>query len=243
MSFFSSIFHTILYQPLFNALVFLYDYVPGKDFGIAIILLTFLLRFAMYPLSANAFKAQKALAEIQPKVKEIQEQHKGDKGEISRRTLELYKTEGFNPFSAFLPILLQLPILIALYQVFINGLNPDQLSILYPFVPNPLQFNHSFLGILSLSEKSLAVAVLAGAFQLIQSKQALMLAPQQKKGQAKANDAASMVQSQMVYIFPLFTVFLVAQFPSAIGLYWIATSIFSVGQQWYLMKTFKNAGA
>lgn len=236
MSFFYDIFHVILYQPLLNALVFLYDYVPGKDFGVAIILLTVVLRLALYPLSAKAFLAQKTLSELQPKMQEIQEKFKGSKDEISRRLLELYKKEKFNPLSAFLPMLLQFPLLIALYQVFRKGFSVDQIPLLYPFVRAPEYFNTTFLGILNLGEKSLIVAVLAGIFQFIQSKQAASLSP--KKNPKNKKDMSHAIQTQMMYAFPLFTVFIVAQFPAALGLYWIATSVFSVWQQWFLMRKF-----
>src|SRR3989344_3192720 len=131
MSFFVTIFNVVLYQPLFNALVFLYNYIPGKDFGVAIIVLTILLRLALYPLTAKALHAQKALSDLQPKMKEIQEKFKDNKDEASRKLLELYQKEKFNPLSAILPIIVQLPILIALYSVFSNGSDTDQLSRLY----------------------------------------------------------------------------------------------------------------
>ncbi len=238
MNFLSTIFHVVFYQPLFNALVFLYDYVPGKDFGIAIILLTIALRFVLYPLSAKAFYAQKALSALRPKIQEIQEKFKGQKDEISRRLLELYKTERFNPLSAFLPILVQLPILFALYRVFQNGLQTNQLTFLYPFVPPPPHISATFLGILDLGATSLPIALLAGLFQFIQSKQVSAFYPA-KRQQGGKPDMSGLMQKQMMYLFPLFTVFIVAKFPAALGLYWITTSLFSIWQQWYLMKKSK----
>ncbi len=234
MSFFTNIFHAALYQPLFNALVFLYDYIPGKDLGVAIIVLTILLRFALYPLTLKALRAQKALSDLQPKMKEIQERFKDNKDEASRKLLELYQKEKFNPLSAILPILVQLPLLIALYSVFRNGLNIDQLSWLYGFVKNPGHINQSFLGILNLGERSFIVALLSGVFQLIQSKQILALNPKPQTGQA------SMIQSYTTYMFPILTVFITMRFPSALGLYWITTSLCSIGQQWYFMRKFRK---
>ena len=235
MSFFATIFHVILYQPLFNALVFLYNYIPGKDFGVAIIVLTILLRLALYPLNAKALRAQKTLSDLQPKMQEIKERFKGNKDEASRKLLELYQKEKFNPFSAILPILIQLPILIALYSVFRNGSHADQISWLYGFVKDPGYINQSFFGILNLAEKSFPVAILSGIFQFIQSKQILALSPN-KSQKGKTMDSASMMQAYTTYGFPIFTVLLTMRFPAALGLYWITTSICSIAQQWYFMK-------
>ncbi len=232
MSFIGNIFHIILYQPLLNALVFLYDYIPGKDFGIAIILLTVCIRLLLHPLSAKAFQAQKTMAQLQPKMKAIQEEFKGNKDETQRRLLELYQKEKFNPLSAFVPIFLQFPVLFAIYGVFRGGFGAAQFAQLYPFVHNPIFVNHTFLGIVDLSSKSLVVAVLAGVFQFIQTKQVANLG----KDKTAKQPASSAIQSQMMYAFPLFTIFLVSQFPAALGLYWIATSVFSIAQQWYLIK-------
>lgn len=220
-----STYHTLLYQPIFNTLVVLYNLVPGQDFGVAVILLTLLFRFALYPLSAKAIVAQKKLTELQPKVKELQEKHKDNKDKQAREMLELYKREKINPFASIAPIFLQLPVLIALYQVFWRGLAPDQLHFLYSFVANPTVIDPSFLGLMDLGEKSFFMAGLAGVFQFIQGKQVA--------GKAAS---ASPMQKQMVYFFPVLTLVIVSQLPSAIGLYWIVTSLFSIGQQWYIEK-------
>ncbi|MBI1984904.1 MAG: membrane protein insertase YidC [Candidatus Wildermuthbacteria bacterium] len=228
-----NIFHAILYQPFLNALVALYEFIPGKDFGVAVILLTIILRFVLYPLSARAFRAQKALAELQPKVQEIQEKFKNSKGELSKKLMELYQKERINPFASFLPLLIQFPILIALFQVFRNGFHPDQLSALYSFIPRPEYIDSSFFGLLDLNEKSILVAVLAAAFQYVQGKQSMSLTPKSSSqtGMARA------IQGPILYMIPLMTGFFAAQLPSALGLYWITTSLFSIWQQWNLQRT------
>ena len=233
----SSLYNTILYQPLFNALVAIYNIVPGGDFGIAIIILTLLFRFALYPLSAKAIIAQRKLAKVQPKVKELQEKFKQDKDKQAREMMSLYKKEGVNPFAGILPILIQLPILIALYQVFWKGLDVEQLQHLYSFVANPSQIEPLFLGMINLAEKSFIVAGLAGAFQFLQGKQ---LANQSTKQSSGKPDFAATLQKRMLYFFPVLTLLIVSQLPSAVGLYWITTSIFSIGQQWYVTKNLKE---
>ena len=137
MEFLINAFNLILYQPFFNALVLLYQYLPGRDFGIAVIFLTVLIRIIFYPLGIQAIRSQKALGELQPKIKEIQEKYKNDRERQTRAMMELYQKEKINPFSGCLPLLIQLPILIALYQVFWRGLRPEEMVHLYDFVPHP----------------------------------------------------------------------------------------------------------
>ena len=149
-------FYVILYQPLFNCLVLLYNYIPGHDFGIAIIFLTIIIRIILFPISVKAVKSQRSLQRIQPRMQEVQRKYKDDKEKQAKEILALYKEEKINPFSGLLLALIQLPILIALYRVFWNGLNPKELIGLYSFVANPGHINAIFLGIIMLSRKSCA---------------------------------------------------------------------------------------
>ncbi len=226
-----SIFNTVLYQPLFNALVLLYKYIPGQDFGVAIIALTILIRFVMYPLGAKAIRSQKAMTEIQPKLKEIQEKYKGDKTKQAQATMELYKEAKINPFSGCLPMLVQLPILLALFRVFWRGFSQEQMSYLYSFVSVSGQIDPNFLGMIDLSQPFPVLAVLAGVGQFIQTK---MMMPKKNSEKKKQSDFSSMFQKQMVYFFPAITVMIVWRLPSAIALYWIVSSLFSIVQQHYV---------
>ena len=234
-----SIYNTVLYQPLFNILILLYNFIPGKDFGIAIIVLTILLRAAFYPLSAKAFVAQKVFAELQPKLKELREKFKHDKDALARQTLEAYQKSGVNPFASIGPLLLQLPILLAIFQVFSKGLQESQLSILYPFVRNPETISPLFLGMVNLSEQSLVLAVAAGALQFLQ-----MHIGMSSSGPVSKNTGAALAQKHIMPIFfSAFTVSILLRLPAAIGIYWVATSIFSIAQQWYLARKMKNKNA
>src|SRR3989344_3474707 len=136
-----TIFNIFLYRPLFNFLVIIYNYVPGHDFGIAIIILTLIIRVIIYPISVKALNSQKALQKLQPKLQEIQQKYKDDKEKQGVETLELYRKEKINPFSGLFLALVQFPILIALYNVFWNGLNAKELVHLYSFVLNPENIN------------------------------------------------------------------------------------------------------
>ena len=117
-----SIFNTFLYRPLFNVLILFYQYVPGHDFGLAVIILTILIKLIFYPLGIKAIKSQKELSGLQPKIKEIQEKYKDNKEQQTKEVMALYKKERINPFSGCLPLLIQLPVLLALYRVFWRGL-------------------------------------------------------------------------------------------------------------------------
>ena len=233
MSFLGDFFNAILYQPLFNALILLYEYLPGRDFGVAIIALTLLIKLVLYPLGSMAIKAQKNLSQLQPKVEEIQKKYKQDKERLVKETLALYKKEKINPFSGLLPLLIQLPILIAFFQVFWRGFSQEQLKYLYSFVPLPGLIDTSFLGIMDLATPNFALAVLAGVAQFWQTK---MMTPHQKIGggqaPSKTPDFSKMMQKQMLYFLPVLTVLILWRLPSAIGLYWAVTSLFTIGQQY-----------
>ena len=234
MDFIISIFNLFLYQPLFNVLVLLYIYIPGSDFGVSVIVLTVISRLAVYPLSAQAIRVQRKLTELQPRIKEIQEKIK-DKAERGAAIMALYKEAGVNPFSGFLlPFLIQLPIIVALYQVFRIGFEDGQLSFLYGFVPNPGVIDPSFLGLVDLSEASLVLAVVAGALQFFQIRQSIGARPKQE---GKKPDMGAMIQKQMMFIFPIIAVLILSQLPSALGVYWITGSIVAIIQHWYVTKS------
>jgi YidC/Oxa1 family membrane protein insertase len=233
------LFNIILYQPLLNLLVILYQYLPGHDFGVAVIILTIIIKILLYPLGTWGIKSQKALSELQPKIKEVQERYKNNKEKQAKEMLEIYKKAKINPFSGILPLLIQLPILIALYRVFWQGLKTGQEDLLYSFVSISEPIKPLFFGIINLSQPSLILAVLSGVFQFWQTK---MVSPKIKQAknlarkQDKGSDFASIIQKEMQYFFPVFTVLILAKLPSALGLYIVTTSIFSIIQQYFTLK-------
>lgn len=230
-----SLFNTILYQPLFNILVLLYNYLPGHDFGVAVIVLTILIKILLYPLGVKSIKSQKALAGLQPKIKEIQEKYKNNKEQQAREMMGLYKKEKINPFSGFLPLLIQLPILIALFlvfRIFEGGLSPAELEKLYSFVSQP-DLNIKFLGFIDLIKPSMFLAFLAGISQFFQTR---MISPKTKPNKKQAPSFSDQMQKQMQYFFPVFTVLILLKMPAAIGLYWITTALFTIVQQYVILK-------
>jgi len=239
-----TIFNVVLYQPLLNGLILLYTYLPGHDFGIAVIILTLLIKFLFYPLGIKALKSQKAMAEIQPKIKELQKKYKDDKEKQTMEIMALYKEAKMNPFSGCFPILIQLPVLIALYRVFWRGLQLDQIAPhLYSFVPKLESINTSFLGLIDLSQSATMVIdnvrhylwpniiliFLVGALQFVQAKLTM--------GRTKTgNDFSGQVQKQMLYFMPAFMIMILINLPSAIALYFLTSTLFTIGQQYVIMR-------
>lgn len=238
MNILSTFFNTILYQPLLNLLILLYVYLPGNDFGVAVIVFTLLIKIILSPTSLKAARSQRALAKLQPRIKEIQQKYKNDKAKQSQAMMEIYKQGKINPLSGCLPIFIQLPILIALYQVFLRGLQSETLKAsLYKFVPYTSLANLTFLGIIDLTKSNIFLALVAGVLQFFQSKLSLSFTkPKQADDKAKKKGFSSMMQSQMLYFFPILTVFIVWKFGSIIGLYWIVSALFSIGEQYIIKK-------
>jgi len=246
----ASLFHEVLYRPLFNLLVFLYNTVSFQDLGLAIIILTLIIRFALYPLSQKAIQSQKELFKIQPEVKELQEKYKDQKEEQAKRIMALYKEKKVNPFSGCLPILIQLPVFIALYWVFLKGLSsPDSMADLYRFVHDPGLINYHSLGFIDISEKNIYIALLAGVFQFFQSKMTLnkQMEARQKSRKDKlltsndkklpnADDISVSVSKQMAYVMPVMTFLIASTLHAGVALYWATTTLFSLVQQWYVFS-------
>lgn len=229
-----SLFDTIFYKPLFNILILFYQFLPGHDFGVAVILLTILIRLLLYPLGAAAVRSQKVFQDIQPKIRELQKKYKDDKEKQLQATLELYKETKINPFSGFLPLLIQLPILYALYRVFWKGLNSAELVNVYSFIPKPGYINPVFAGLIRLDSPYLLLAVLCGVFQFFQTR---MLTPAVKKGE-EVDRFSAMLQKQTLYFIPVLIVLMLFKLPAAVGLYWLTFTIFSIIQQYIILKSY-----
>jgi YidC/Oxa1 family membrane protein insertase len=225
-------FYTIFYQPIYNLLIFLYNLVPGHDLGVAIILITLIIRLVLYPFSQKAIKSQKELQTIQPEIEKIKEKYKDDKEKMAPELMALYKERKINPFSSCLPTLIQLPFLIALYQVFLNGLTKDNSNgALYSFIQNPGQLNIIAFGFINLASKNWIIAILAGAAQFWQSK--MLMGKSQQTGMSK------IMTNQMIYFMPIFTIVIGGNLPAGLTLYWLFTTLFSILQQ-YMVLGFKK---
>ncbi len=232
-------FNTLLVQPLFNILAIIYAYLPGHDFGVAIIIFTILVRLALWPLVNKQLHSQRALQELQPEIARIRTEAKGDKTLEGKLTMELYKEKEINPFASFLPLLIQLPIFLALFVVLKDLVKPGEIEKLaYPFVASlpAIQevikqggaFHPTLLGLIDLAKPSLILAAIAGALQFIQTKQLLP--------KHNASDSAAQVTKGMTYIFPFVTFFVGLSLPGALALYWGAGSAMAILQQTLVLR-------
>ncbi|EKE21974.1 MAG: hypothetical protein ACD_7C00086G0026 [uncultured bacterium] len=245
----STIFHEVIYQPIYNILILLYNIIPGGDFGIAIIVLTILLKSVLIPLSKKQIQSQKRMQEIQPRLKEIQLKYKNDKETQTKEVMKFYKENKVNPFSGCFPIIVQLIFLIAIYRVIIN-ISDAELIIaekdLYSFVENPGQIHHMFIGIVDLLKPSIPIAALAAAAQFWQTK--LMMnkkkrdsnSIEKKTEKPSEPDFSEIMNKQMMILGPALTLFIGIKFAAALSIYWLFSTLFAVAQQIYVFKKEKE---
>lgn len=224
------IYHEIIYRPILNLLVWAYNTIPGHDVGLVIIIVTIAIRLVLSPFMHKSLKGQRALSALQPKLNELRETHKDNKEAQAKAMMDLYKEHNVSPFSSCLPLLIQLPLLIALYQVFSKALRGN-LEGLYAFVYNPGVLNPKFLGLFDLSQPNIVFAVLAGLAQFWQSK---MIASWQ--GAQSTDPTAKIMNMQMTYLLPVVSVFIAWRLPAGLPLYWIVTTLFAIGQQYYIAR-------
>jgi len=228
---FSLIFNTILYQPMLNFLVLIYVYT--NNFGIAVIGLTLLIKLITNPLNKKALEAQKNMAEIQPRLKEIQKKHKDNPEKQAQEMMALYKDKKFNPFSGMLLLFVQIPIIWALFYVFKEATKIDP-TMMYSFVSLPQTINPYFLWI-DLSKANIPLAVLTAIAQFFQAKTGMPAAPK-ADADDKASQITNMMQKQMIIFIPIITLFVLWTLPAALGLYWLITTVFTIFQQRSILK-------
>lgn len=230
----STIFNILIYKPILNALVFLYN-VLG-NFGLSIIILTIIIKLILDPLNKKSIESQKAMTEIQPKIKEIQKKYKDNKEEQGRELLKLYKDANFNPFAGILVLFLQLPIIWALFMVFKTNLDLNAIApSIYSFISIPQSINYYFLGV-NLAEPNIFIAIITAVAQFIQTKTMVPSTPNNKEEKTDMEQAAEMMQKQMVFLAPIITFFVLFKLPAALGLYWCLSTILNIIQQKRIYK-------
>jgi len=231
-----NIFDLIFFQPIYNLLIFIYDNIP--NIGIAIIIVTLIVKLVLYPLNNKTLKSQKKLQGLHSKIKEIQDKYKDNKEKAAMEIMELYKKEGVNPFSSCLPMIIQLPFIYALYKVFQVGFETETFKYLYPFITKPESINTFFLGI-NMSEPSFLIALLAGIFQFLHAKQMTSLQKNNNNplNKDKKDDSmAALMGKQMTYILPFITIVIGMSFPAGLVFYWLVFTIFSIIQHYLVFK-------
>jgi YidC/Oxa1 family membrane protein insertase len=232
-------FHTFISDPLYNGFIFLFDTLPFLDAGMIVIVFTIIVKLILLPLSIKASKAQLQMKSSEKDLQKLKEKYKNDKQQLGLKTMEYYKEKGINPFSGILILVIQIPILIGLYRVFlVSGLPEINKGLLYPFVGVPEQINMVFLGLINISEKSLILALLAGLTTYFQ----VSIANSRTKEElASQSDLARAMSSQMKYFLPVMMVIVGYTVSSAIAIYLIASNIFAIVQEWYIKTKYHKA--
>lgn len=236
-----SVFSTLIYTPLYNALVFLIDVLPGGSVGLSIIILTIVVKLLLFPLARQATRTQLTLKKIAPVLEEIKKKYKENQKEQVAQMLKVYKQHHVHPLSGILVIFIQLPIVIGLYWVFYKGGLPDiHLELLYSFVAAPQEVYMNFLGHFNLSEKSIVLAVLVAFTQLLIG-HITFEAPviTSKPGESIKDDIMRSLHLQTKYFLPLLLGVFGYILASAVALHWITGNIFTIVQDILVKRRFR----
>ena len=225
----------IAIQPLTNVLITLAHYL-FNSFGLAIIALTLIIRGAMYPLTMKQLRSSKKMQDLQPRLAEVQKKYKNDKERLAQEQMRLYKESGVNPLGCLLPMLVQMPIWIALYQSIFRVLGgfPESLIDLSQYLYNwPVNYiampvNNQFLWFdLAKPDPLYILPIIVGGTMWVQQKMTMSVSasadPQQKtQGQI------------MLWMMPIMFAFMTISFPSGLALYWVASNIISIVMQYFV---------
>ena len=235
-----AVFHAAIYNPLYNGLIFLIDVVPLHDVGVAVVLLTVVVRIMLLPLSRRAIETQLAMKRIAPEIEKLKEQYKNNREEQGKAMFALYRERGVHPFASVGLLLVQLPILFALYWIFTSGGLPEiRPQLLYPFIPTPAGLTMEFLGILNMAGHNIVLGVLAAASQFAYTR--LSMGPRENKpaaGGSLSADFARSMDLQGRYLFPAMFLGLWYVIPNAAMLYIVTSNIFMIGQELFAGRRF-----
>lgn len=247
----SALWNTVFYQPIYNILIFIINNVTFGDVGFAIILVTILVKLALSPLTRKSIRSQVLMKKMEPEIKKLKKDFP-NKEEQAKKTFELYKKYGTNPFSGCLVVIIQLPVIFALYYVFLKGLTLNT-DIIYPFLAKPASIHTNFLGLIEMggNGKSLFLAILAGITQFIQGYLSSPLKTKAKTGSVEVlkneedkksfqDELSNSMQTNVKYILPIFIAFISWKISAAIALYFVISNIFTIVQEWYIRKNLEN---
>lgn len=221
-------------------MILILDYIPWINVGVAVILFTCIVKVILFPLSKKSIKTQLEMKNIEPALAEIKEKYKDNKQAQAEKIMQIYKEKGINPFSGIILMILQLPVLIALYYIFLKGGLPNiDHNTLYPFIKAPESVSMMFFGI-DVGAKSIVFALLAAVAQFFQMWVTLPKTVKKEKDPSKPtgfkDELAKSMNMQMKYVMPII-IFLVAKsFPVVVSLYLITSSVFAIGQELYMKK-------
>lgn len=234
------LYNIIIFQPFYNGFIFLTSLFPFFDAGVIIIIFTIIVKIIILPLSIKASKAQIQMKNTEKDLQLIKEKYKDDKNEQSKKTMEYYKERGINPFAGIFILIIQFPILIGLYQVFIrSGLPKINETLLYPFLVSMVSLvpNMMFLGLINIAQKSVVLALIAGVTTYFQISHASKGQSQQTTAGTQG-DIARAMNVQMKYFFPVLMTFIAYTISSAVAIYFITSNLFAIGQEMYIRKKY-----
>ncbi len=227
-----AIWDLIILQPVINGLIVLTHNLLS-NFGLAIIALTIIVNVVMYPLTLKQLKATKAMQSLQPKLAELQKKHAKDKAKLGQEQMKLYKESGVGPTGCLLPMLIQMPIWISLYQSIIRllAVTPEdflglaQYLYSWPIVYSVLPLGKSFLwGLVNLAEPNVVLAILVGGSMWLSQKMTMPVSADPKQ---------AMQSRMMLWMLPLMFGFFALSFPSGLALYWLTSTVIRVVMQYY----------
>ena len=208
-----------------NLLTFFYNLTVSAgipSYGVAIILLTVAIKMLLYPLTVKQVKSMKAMTDIQPKMKELQEKYKDNKEKLSKEMAELYKNAGVNPLAGCLPLIVQMPVLIAIFYAikeydYIGDAGFLWLKTLTFVDPNlPASFTNP-------SDQFYLIPILSAVTTYIQQKQTM-------------TDTSSAQNKMMMVFMPLFIGYITITFPAGLGIYWVVGNLVQIAQQWWMYR-------
>ncbi len=242
--FFTKIFRTFVTKPLFNSLIFIASWMPSHHLGLAIIVLTVLIKLLLLLPNQHALEGQRKLQLLQPKMDELKRKYQNDPQKLQEETMRLWKEMKINPFQSCLPTLLQLPILIGLFYVIRDGATiATSQHLLYSFYTNlpATFFTTTFLGLNLLKPNWTIFPLLLVILQFIQMK--MMLAKNKKQDvitieptKKKTRMPELNQQTILTYVMPLLIGYFALTFPAAVSLYWAVSTLFGIAQQWYVLQ-------
>lgn len=239
---FSYIWHTVFFDPIYNALIFFVDTVRGGDVGIAIIATVIVVKTILLPLSIKAAKTQRIMRELEPKLKELKETYKDDRQKQAQEMMQLYKDYNLNPFASIFLMFLQIPIILALYFAVYSGggiaLPAVNTDLLYSFIAKPSAVTMNFLGLIDITGRSIILAVGAGITQFIFTSMTLpKLADRDvDAGPNFKEDFMRNMHVQMKYVMPVIIAVVAYTISAAIALYFVVSNLVGIAQEFYVKK-------
>ena len=240
--FITNIWREAIYNPILNALVALIIYLPGHHLGLAVILLTAILRTILLFPSMRAIRAQQSMQAIQPKIEALKKKHGDDQARLAQETMLLWKKHKVHPLSSCLPMLIQFPILIALFYVVRGGLSPDRSFLVYDFLPefSFTDINPMFLDFNLLETSMIVFPIIIASMQFIQMQLMMAKSKKKKKGDSKAPEGMAKemenANKMMRYVMPIMIGVFASQMPAAVSLYWGTSTFYGILQQLVVNK-------